>query len=114
MYTLLILHLRNTATHSDYNAARFITSGKLKPFMSRNEIRKIVKNLCAPAHSIVDNFEEIDEDSILDAYDPTIRYPKDYFIKLTTAQLQNCIFTLQDYCEKLREQIKDIKKKIKA
>ena len=96
----------------DKNVVRdAITSGKLKSNMSVKDIRQFVKDICATSHTIVEKTIDIDEELIPDAYDPTIRYPKDYFIKLTTAQLQNCIFTLQDYCEKLREQLKDIKKK---
>ena len=79
------------------------------------DIREYVKSLKGgvnEGHKVLEEgYQEINEDEIPMAYDPSKHYEDKYFMGLAKSQLVNNIITLQEHCEKLQEKIKELKKK---
>lgn len=89
----------------------------INPCMTVKQIRELVKTIKNGtdfAEKVLeDNIEEINEEEIPMAYDPSKHYEDKYFMGLAKSQLVNNIITLQEHCEKLQEKIKELKKRTK-
>lgn len=97
----------------DYDAlCHDIDECVVTPLKSFKDIRKYVKSKSLGAETNVDNSaDEINEEEIPDAYDPSQHYEDKYFMGLAKSQLVNNIISLQNYCERLQAQLDKLKKK---
>ena len=86
-----------------------VEAKELIPSMTKIQIRNYVKIKSGAGATLED--EEINEEDIPKAYDPSLHYEDKYFMSLAKSQLVNNIISLQEYCEKLQEKIKELKKK---
>lgn len=112
---LTISKMQELVSLSDEQIRKVFEKKLLTPRSTREQIRRYVKSLKGGENEenkvLEDREDEIIEEDIPMAYDPSMHYEDTYFMGLAKSQLVNNIITLQDYCEKLQAKIKELKKK---